>query len=355
MKVVIKVVLVNMYGKIENIIISEKLSIGLCNPDSDWIKGFSDDFEEEILIHNHKMKTWSKYEFNVDYLKGRYNLSEIVKKMGWIQHSGTIEETIAEHLIEIQVINFEESILQKKNKYMDNPTCEPQYTDKFLRFCDIIQHSSKAGKELCGQIPFIIYNSYDDRREPLIINFLESMANSNICINTYNNNCVKSLQYIGRLLDEFLSSDEDFWLFDYIINAIYDNQGTDNAYSIFKTISLIEMLIINANANGHTVGEMERKLPLFLSKQIDNSQKEAFAHIMRKFRNKIAHGDFKAVQELLQKYRDSFMQGFWYDEFEYSIENWTYGNICVELNEALANVLWLLISNKEKMLEIQRS
>ena len=350
-----KVVLINMYGKVGKINISKKLEIGICNPNDDWIKGFGDEFDEEIMIYNHNLKVWSKDGIDIEQIKGRCNLPEIVKKMGWSQENGTIEETIAEHLIEIQVTDFEKSMLQKKNEYMDSPTCEPQYVDKFLNFCRIIQSCHKSNEILSGQIPFIIYNSDDVLTKPLIINYLESMSKSKKYIETYNNNCIKSLQSIGRLIDKFLFSDEDFWLLDYIINAVYDKNVNHDAYHIFKIMSLIEMLIINPNGNGHTQGEMERKLPQFLSERIDNSQREKFASIMRKLRNKIAHGDYKAIQDLLEEYRNLFMQNFWYDEYEYSKESWTYGNICVELDEALSNVLWLLISNKERMFEIQRN
>ncbi|WFR57147.1 hypothetical protein QA584_26650 [Anaerocolumna sp. AGMB13025] len=95
------------------------------------------------------------------------------------------------------------------------------------------------------------------------------------------------------------------------------------------------MLIINSKGKGKTAGEIEKKLPEFLSDSIPQKERVLFSEIMRKLRNKIGHGDFEAVQQLLEQYRQSFMQDFWFDEFEYSIENWTYGNICIYLDEAL--------------------
>ena len=74
---------------------------------------------------------------------------------------------------------------------------------------------------------------------------------------------------------------------------------------------------------------------------------------MRKLRNKIAHGDFEAVKQLLEQYRQVFMQNFWFDEIEYSIENWTYGNICLRLDEVLYEILWLMLYDKSKLFEIQ--
>ena len=115
------------------------------------------------------------------------------------------------------------------------------------------------------------------------------------------------------------------------------------------------MLIINPKGNGQTAGEMERKLPQFLSEHIDIVKQPLFAEIMRKLRNKIGHGDFKSVQQLLGQYRNSFMQNFWYDEFEYSVENWTYGDICLNLDRTLKEILWLMLFNRSQLTNIQNS
>ncbi|APQ78454.1 hypothetical protein [Clostridium botulinum] len=347
-------VLVNIYGKIQPIIISKKLGVGICNLNSDWVRGFYDDFDEEILIHKHNMKKFLKDRFDIKMLEGRYNLSQITKVLGWQEEGKSVEQTIAEHLIEIQVIDFENSLLQKNNEHLDSPTCETQYTRKFIKFCSIVQSSESAQKVVSGQIPFVTYDSDNFSEKPRILNYLEVMSKTNTCINTYTNSCINTLQHLGGLIDGFLSADKDFWLLDYIIKAVYDERGT-GAYHIFKVMSLIEMLIINPNENGRTVGEMERKLPQFLPITINTSQKELFSTIMRKLRNKIGHGDFMTIQQLLEEYRNSFMQNFWYDEFEYSIENWTYGNICLHLDKALANILWLMLFDKEKLSSIQQN
>ena len=50
----------NMYGKIPETIISKKLGIGICNPAPDWVEGLQDDFEEELLIHEHEISSFKK-------------------------------------------------------------------------------------------------------------------------------------------------------------------------------------------------------------------------------------------------------------------------------------------------------
>lgn len=118
-------VLLNIYGKIERIIISEKLGGGLCNPEADWIEGLQEDFKEEILIHNHKISSYKRSNMDVYWAEGRYNIQNIVKQLGWQEDGKSDMKIIAEHLIEIKVLNFDNSILQIKNEYMDSPTCEP--------------------------------------------------------------------------------------------------------------------------------------------------------------------------------------------------------------------------------------
>ena len=254
----------NMYGKIPETIISKKLGIGICNPAPDWVEGLQDDFEEELLIHEHEISSFKKSGYDTAWASDRYNLEKIVFQLGWQEEGKTSMQIIAEHLIEIQVLDFDNSLLQMKNDHLDSPTCEPQYPRKFLNLCCKIQSSQSAQTVIPNQIPFSTYNSDDFQQKPLILNFLGAMLhphpNYPISIPDYTAGGIKSLEYIGSLIDNFLVTDKDFWLFDYIVNAVFNDESHD-AYHIFKVMSLIEMLIITPKGNGKTVGELERKLP----------------------------------------------------------------------------------------------
>ena len=76
---------------------------------------------------------------------------------------------------------------------------------------------------------------------------------------------------------------------------------------------------------------------------------------MRKLRNKIGHGDFNAVQKLLEQYKHNFMKDFWFDEREYSVENWIYNSICLRLDETLNEILWLMLSDRDQLVKIQKN
>lgn len=354
----ITLILLNIYGKIQPTIISGKLGVGICNPAPDWVVGLQDDFKEEILIHNHEITTFEQSGMDVSWAKGRYNFESIVEQLGWKEDRKPAMQIIAEHLIEIQVLDFNNSLIQKKNEYLDSPTCESQYPIKFLNFCCNVQSSKSAQKVIPKQIPFSTYDSDKWQTKPLIINYLEAMLKPHptckITVADYTMGGITSLKYIGNLIDDFLETDRDFWLLDYVVNAIFID-GKYDAYHIFKVMSLIEMLIINPKGYGKTAGEIEKKLPQFLSDRMPQENGVLFSEIMRKLRNKIGHGDFVAVQQLLEQYRQSFMQKFLFDEYEYSIENWTYGNICLNLDEALNEILWLMLSDKAKLIALQMS
>lgn len=355
---VFTLVLLNIYGKIQPTIISKKLGVGICNPDKDWVEGIQDDLKKEILIHNHEIFSYEQSGLDVSWAKGRYNLENIVIQSGWQEDGKPDMQIIAEHLIEIQIADFNNSLLQMKNDHLDSPSCESQYSLKFLYFCCEVQSSKGAKMAIPNQIPFATYDSDTYRTTPLIINYLEAMLKPHpaykATLTDYTIGGITSLKYMGKLIDDFLVENKDFWLLDYIINAIFENKE-HNAYYIFKVMSLIEMLIINPKSNGKTAGKIEVKLAKFLSDSIPQTDKVMFSEIMRKLRNKIGHGDFEAVHKLLEQYRQSFMQNFWYDEFEYSIENWTYGNICMHLDEALREILWLMLSDRTKLVELQMS
>lgn len=340
-------ILIDIYGKIDPIIISKKLGLGLCNPSQKWIPGLQEDFEEEHLVHMHKLKTYKQSGFDISCFEGRYDYSGIVKNLNWEETGKDCKQIIAEHLIEIQVMDFDDSLLKKKNSHLDSPTCEMQYAKKYMNFCHNLCSSILSPKRRGNTVPFVTYDSDVFGKTPLIINYLE--AHTNVKANNVEGrlkSCISSLREIGGKIDDFLQSDQDFWLFDYIVNALTDLQQDNNAYHIFKVMSLIEMLIINPKNNGRTHGEIEKKLPQFLPDTIELSKTQSYADLLRKFRNKIGHGDYNAISKLLEEYRNEYMKNFPYDEFEYSIDNWTYGNISLNIDQALNNILWYMIDDK---------
>lgn len=350
-------VLLNIYGIIKPIILSSKIGIGISNLPSDWIEGIQDDFEEEIIIRQKDIESNKKYvdKYGWDELP-QYNCSEIVKKAGWNlekEYYKTDKRIIAEHLIYLDIFNFKKSYLKLKNSFMDSPTCEKEYPEKFINFCNFLQRAYSAESILKRGLPFCIYSDSLDKEKPLILNFISSIIKLTNDIEDYTKCCIKSLKKIGNIIDNFLITDENFWMFDYLINAISVDNNYD-AYHIFKNMSLIEMLIVKPNKKSKD--EIETKLPLFMkTNSVNINSQKSFAEIVRQLRNKIGHGDFKAVHKLLSRYRNEIVPNYNYDECEYSIENWNYLSICCELDNILSEIIWTLLTDNKKLKEIQFS
>lgn len=348
-------ILLNTYGKISRMIVSKKLGVGISNPSDDWVSGFKEDIQEEMLIREHNLLGWENKGLNSNGEIKQYSLSGIVKAAGWTTSNYYDDvknkEIIARNLISIEVVDFNKSYLRLKNNMLDSPTCEPQYPKKYIHFCRRMMMASSSNGVI-KNIPFVIYDSDDIASKTLILNYLTAQLNRKIGIDSYRKRCISSLVILGQIIDKFIESTDDFWMFDYITDSLfYDNSY--NAYHIFKVVSLIEMLIIN-NKKGKMAGQLENKLPIFMEGvMVHTSKRTLFTTNIRKLRNKIAHGDFRGVQCLLEEYRKNFMDGYGYDEFEYSIENWTYLNICCNLDNIVNEIIWRLITDKKEMKEIQ--
>lgn len=349
-------ILLNIYGKIAKTIISEKLGIGLLNPSEDWIEGFIYDMKKELLIRKHDISKYNKYN---DINLRQYNPTKIVKENGWSKEKENVSmnqalRIIAQNLIGIEVIDFDNSFIKCKNPYIDSPMCEKSYAHKFICFLYNIQKSFKDNNIIINQIPFVTYSSDDLHNEPLILNYTFNKEDLKKSKN-YNENCIKSIINMGNLIDNFLKTQKDFWILDYIINTLFESDEY-NAYYVFKIMSLIEMLIINPKNNGITVGELEKKLPMFiLDEDLTSEDKLVFSSIVRGLRNKIGHADYNAIQKLLGEYRKKIIPNYSYDEYEYSIENWNFLSISIMLNNILSNIVFLMLTNRKKLEEIQNS
>jgi len=153
------------------------------------------------------------------------------------------------------------------------------------------------------------------------------------------------------MIDSFLETENDFWKLDYIINSVFDDNNY-NTYHLFKVFSLLELLLVYPDDNGK-ITELDSKLQQFLPKQIPTNKQARFCMLVRQIRNKIGHGDFHSMNLKCEEYANEFMQTFWFDYYEFSRQNWILSNICVALNNTLANVLWMMLNDKNKLISIQ--
>ncbi|WP_415346568.1 hypothetical protein [Clostridium perfringens] len=359
-------IVLGIYGQIEKKTISQKLGITISNLPNDWEIGIQEDIIDEI---NYRKYTNEKYKNNKRFkhlIKNHplkdYSLKEILSHRntrGTFRSYNSEEENLkelAKNLIcmKVEIEEFDKSMIQYRNSTLDCPTCEMGYIEKFLNlFIFISDATSSTLKDWCSKV--IIYNSDDDFSKPQLLKSLYFSIEKD-CF-PCKDKAINELLKFGKMIDNFLETEDDFWKLDYIINAIsFDNEY--NAYHLFKVYSIIEMLIIDSNKTGKTVGLIGSKLPLFMNgistKEYNENDKQELAELIRVIRNKIGHGDFIKLKEKLNEYKCKFMKDFMFDEFERSEQDWIFLHICCLLDEILKDILWEMFNNKEDFEKIKK-
>ncbi|MFE1242954.1 hypothetical protein ACFW35_02390 [Fictibacillus sp. NPDC058756] len=337
-------IVVNIFGKKEPIVISKKLGITLSNLPQDWQEGLIETMKEEIYYREYDIMKYNDLE-NME----PYSVKKIVehKNFSGIFNPGNEDylKEIASKLICVSIDDFENSMLQKKNSFLDSPTCEIEFGEKWIKLYEFLTRSHYNNK---NWIPMIsIYSSEKslfEKTHVLRSIYAEMSLNIKVSPIIVNQMRIDNLLDFGEMIDSFLVNEENFYMLDYILTAITDDSNY-NAYHLFKNYSLIEMIIGKEDFNDPV--KYDEKFAFFIDSDSYGSneeKKKLFAKLTRQIRNKIAHGDFVGVRKKLEKYATCFMKNYQFDYFEYSRENWIYLNICCELDRILTNAIWGLLS-----------
>lgn len=67
-----------------------------------------------------------------------------------------------------------------------------------------------------------------------------------------------------------------------------------------------------------------------------------------KIRNKLIHADYNQYFQLLDEYKDVYMEKFEFDRFEATDYQWVLSSITIKVNEAVANIIWEELKNSSK-------
>lgn len=346
-------IILNMYGKISSICVSNKLKIYISNLprelDNNWNQELVEDMLQEIKErkifaekHGNDLPSYDLKKICIETF-GLRNLSDNLSELEYLQ-------IIADNLICIYFdYEYEDMpFFDWTTNCFDGRLCEEDYSEKFMNFLHfIVRKDEKFKPGEISHFPSYIYTTNRDRE----YHFLLGALNGKFCCNleTY----IKSLQYWGKLIDNFLVNQNDYLQLDYLINSVHkDNEY--NSYHLFKVFSLCEMLLVKNSNNGKSI-EFDKKLSRFLSAEYTENKKSELAQMIRQMRNKIGHGDFLRLNELIEKYAKRFMDDhFNYDYTEYSRLNWIYLHLCCELNDALARILFLLLTDRKEFEKIKQ-
>lgn len=336
-------VVLNFYGKIEPICISEKLGLYIANLPSEehdeWRGALANELELAVKadkIYQEKIGT--------NYPCGIINLYQTLFSDGALP-----EKFEQEHYIKIADLMI---CIYQNYDYTDMPLggwdtncfdgrlCEEDYSEKIIDFINFMAYSDQTGYAIPSPVPQWIFSSNHDEIDHCRIFWGGEEAAAYIL----------ALQEWGKLFDSFLCSRNDYLLFDYLVNTIHkDNEY--NANHLVKAFSLCQLFLENRKES-----ELDTKLPQFFEPLDPESDTKRQAELFRKMRNKIAHGDFLAFETVVETYAFEFMDGrFAFDYSEYSRKNWAVQHVCCELDNVIRKLLGMLLFNRRELERIKKS
>lgn len=342
-------VVLNFYSSIQSAIcISDKLKLYISNFNSDntpeRISGWKGELEE-VLLQARAINELNNKRYNIqkgDPLIILYNsifpnnptTTSLTKKQ---------IENITDKMVCIY-FNYEYSDMPMGDwttNCFDGRLCEEDYAEKIISFLDFLTYPFNGIKDFPNPTPNWIYSSNHDKENESRIFWYQNQYSSD--------DFIQSLIAWGKLIDNSLQTDNDYYQFDFLCNALFDESKCDT-YQYIKLYSLCQMFLENKKES-----ELDEKLPHFLDERIDFDTRKLMAQHLRRIRNKIAHGDFTHFNKEIEKYAQKFLDDHYcYDYSEYSRQNWVLLSICCTLKDALALIIYYLLFKREDLDHIKK-
>lgn len=344
-------VVLDFYGSIQSAIcISDKLKLYISNFNSDntpeWISGWKSELIKD-LIQARTINEINYKRYNMTNTDPLINLYNSIFADNLTTNSSDLSDEQIEQIADNMVcvyFNYEYSDMPMGDwttNCFDGRLCEEDYAEKIISFLDFLTYPFNGIQDFPNPTPNWIYSSnYDKVDERRLF---------------WNNNKFGSDEYIqsliewGKLIDNFLQTENDYYQLDFLCNAIFDDSKCDT-YRYMKLFSLCQMFLENKRES-----ELDEKLPFFLDERIDFETRKQMAQQLRKIRNKIAHGDFIRFNKEIEKYAQKFLDGkLHYDYTEYSRQNWVLLDICCTLKDALVLIIYYLLFKREDLDYLKR-
>lgn len=331
-------VVLNMFGKIEPISISQKMKLYISNlpnsKENNWNSYIVSEFKRALKIHALNCEIVG-VENKFD-LKLMYEQRVEVGDSNNLKSEGTLIQEIVDNMICIYLdYSYDDMPMGGLDKNpFDSRFCEKDYAEIIIDFFCFMSD------KIATHMPTWIYSSNYDREWSYYRMFFgKGNLDEQIAI----------LKYWGHRLDSFLLNRNDYLQIDYIARALHDVEQYDT-YHFIKLFSLCQMFLENKKES-----ELDYKLPQFLDQRLTEEKRNEIAVVLRQMRNKVAHGDFVAFEQKAEEYAQLVMDGnYSFDYTEYSRKNWVLLNACSMLSEAVRNMIILLLENRETIEKIKK-
>lgn len=352
-------IVLNVFGKIEKTCISEKLKLFISNLPKGSFNNWNGGLVEEMkIVYNNHLK---KCE-----IKGYENKLDIRKicreRFPSIDISDEIDldycfQLIADHMIYL-FFDYEYTDMPLGDwttNCFDGRLCEVDYAGKILclfeQLTDYTQLDSILSigddetifKIFEGDLSLVkhLYSIYSSDDEESTLRIFSGRP-----YEEYD----EIFQQFKSLIDNFINDRNDYLFIEYICNALFCEKNYDESH-LYRLYSLCQLFLEKEHEY-----ELDNKLPEFLNQRYTVEERENIAQLLRQMRNKIAHGDFIALEAKIEEYAQYAMDGrFWFDYSEYSRKNWALSSACGMLAEAVKKLLYAKLTNRQYIENIKNS
>ena len=347
----IQLLVIDVYGKIEKIKISDKLKIYISNVPTDWKNGLVEDMLKEIrlqpMIIDEQMRAYGQSfqpEYSLSYLQEivHVNIEDYSK-----YNLETIENCVQCLANNMVCLFFDYDYIDMPffdwtTNCFDGRFCEEDYAEKVIYFSNFVNEKIEDGIHMnC-----IYTSNMDNREETRIISNLSLRLKSEFKGWKTQNQYIGDLKSMGKSIDSMIESENDYYKLDYIMNGIYkDNSYNHNHY--LKTFSLLELLLLKPKQE---TNQLDALLVPYLDR-IYGSDSLDVATLLRQMRNKIGHGDFKGFNGKAEKFAQKYMKDYNFDYSEYSRLNWILLHTCCLLDDLLRTALFRQIKVSSKKIK----
>ena len=337
----------------EPITISEMYGMVFCNLDEDWIEDFKD------MIKKESTNLGEKFNFEeivtCDYYNSVFDKS--------VNNLDEFINVLVSSVVCIESEYFENTALQLKNKYIDNPTCETRVEDKVINFYGFLDRYGSKEEEKSKEIRISYTESRDMHMNELhLLSQMMWRAFKPAIISKYNfDNIQEETDFImtnfvtfGQTIDSFINDKASFFVLDYIMD-ILNNDNETNSYTVVKLFSIIELALVNSRTS--ISSQLREKVHRFMDIEqlISISEKKKWTSLAYRIRCKIAHGDYMQLNKLTDKYINQYMQQWQFDFYEFSKINWAFSGLTSELRDIVARILLLMLNDKNSLELIKQS
>ena len=333
-------IVLDIYGKIERTMISEKLKLYISNLPKDW-----KEFIKETIFEEIRKIEFNRKEEQIKFgkaLNDQFNYT-IAKKIvetniGNIKGYSldTLEnciDCILENMIFIE-FDYEYSdmpFFDWTTNCFDGRICEEDYSEKIVKLLNFMNRDNHVRAHFN-----VVYSSNNDYISviPRITSTLSLRINSEFKGFKTKEDAICDLKKCGKCIDDYLQSESDYYKLDFIVEAL-NKEDDYKHYHFLRVFTILEMLLLNKKQQTQEIDNYINPI----IKQIYNKDSDQATKLLRQMRNKVGHGDFKGFNKKAYEFADIYMKNFQFDYSEYSHLNWILLHTCCLLDDILKEVL----------------